>query len=925
MKCLTDMRQEMENRRSQNKQAVLEQLNRPRAPVLPPNPTIGRIRESTPVAMASQVAQVASPTVPPPPPPSFSAAKPITKAQTEAMLKGGAALLVTPIPDGYRALSKHDADELYALRDAALALRLISWDFETDADQDEGVDILNDKMVGMSFSFQSNTAFYIPVGHDSYGANWDVEAVIEAFRPLWESEEVLKIAFNIKFEHQMLLRYGVRMPYVNVADPMIMVQMTACLEEVALKSVVPHILPYLFDKFGDSVLLESYTHEELAPYYIASGDENQIIADPDRDGYSLPLAEWKERKQRELFWDAFVTPFREITKVTVQDGVYKSGKNKGTAKTKVIRRSFNEMPMDKKTVGYGCKDSDWALQVYLALKPMLDKDNLMVVHDLLDCPFMMVLGEVELQGWRVEPELLHEMYAKADKVLNEEVHPELEKELYALIDLRAPQCVEIDNSLEKRIIVPSGSYAMGKWRRKDVFLEIKTAKVFNWGSTQHLQWLFYHVLGFNPAKLEISRSGKTGLPSTGEDDIDKLIYANPNMPLFRSLLKLREYKKMRDTYAKALIDAAREGTNRVHASLRLVSTWRLACKGPNLQNIPRLDNDNVGIRKTFIAPPGRTLVSCDYSQIELRVMAYYARDKAMKDAFYKGQDLHSRVAKEVWKLDCAVEEVKKKYKAFRYRAKAVNFGICYGSTEYGLHATLNEENLKKAVTEGKQFEEVPLSECATIISNYKATFPGIVTYAMEQISFARANGYVETIFGHRRPIPQINHANEWVRKKEENKCMNTPIQGSASDIIRLAMVNLAREFRRRASFDPRWRDVYMVMQIHDDLLVECPIEMAVEVARVVKEVMEWPINSFLQAIGRGHIDFDVPIVGDPAIGRVWANVLDVSIDEEGRAKVHVKEKKSEALDITLDDLTDADMQVYRGAGIEVWRGETRVA
>jgi DNA polymerase-1 len=246
------------------------------------------------------------------------------------------------------------------------------------------------------------------------------------------------------------------------------------------------------------------------------------------------------------------------------------------------------------------------------------------------------------------------------------IYNELKEQLYAMF----PEY----HDEERNLVVPSGKFGMGTYRKQAVSLEIKSAKSFNWGSTQHLQWLFFYVLGMDPNKLKIARSGKTGLPSTGADEIDKMIFANPNVPFFRTLLKMREYEKIRDTYAKGMLQWVKAETNRIHASLKLVRTWRLSCSRPNLQNIPRLDNDNIGIRKACYARPGYMLCSTDFSQIELRVVAFYADDANMKDAYRKNQDLHSRVAKEVWKLECAVEEVKKKYKMFRYKAKAVNFG-----------------------------------------------------------------------------------------------------------------------------------------------------------------------------------------------------------------------------------------------------------
>lgn len=921
MQALQKMREEME-RRKQNaltkSRANKEKGSRPTLPPrnpVPENATIGRVLHTTPVEASHGVRDYT-------PPVTLSNTKPLSKAQAEALLKGGSAALADAIPEGYRAISCNQKDEALLVAAYCWAEGLISFDFETNADQEEGVDILEDKIVGMSVSWKPFVAVYFPTMHDNYAANWNVEDLLAIFRELWESEDILKIAFNLKFEHQILLRYGIEMPYVNVADPMIMVQMTAQFDELALKTITSEVLPYLFDKYAEEVLTENLSEEELAELYIEPGDEDKWVwIDVWKNGKmtkdEITVARQKEDRQKAIFWDLFVVPFKKVTERTVLDGYYKTttkNAKKGDPKFKTIRVSFNEMPVDKKTVDYGCKDSDWALQVYLKLKPILEAEGLMVVHDLLDAPFMQVLGEMELNGWRWNPDRLQAMFDDANGVLEKEVYPLLQKQLEELVE---------DNMEDGELIVPAGRYYMGKHRKQDVHLEIKSAKPFNWNSTQHLQWLFFHVLHLNPNELGIGRSKKTGLPSTGADEIDKMIFANRDMAFFRTILKMREYEKIRDTYAKGMLQWVKEETHRIHAMLKLVRTWRLSCGKPNLQNIPRLDNDNIGIRKACYARPGYMMCSTDFSQIELRVVAYYAKDENMKDAYRKNQDLHSRVAKEVWKLECAVEEVKKKYKAFRYKAKAVNFGIVYGSTEYGLYNNLNSDALHKSVMEDVEYIEITLEECKNTIDNYKATFPGLVEYAHEQISFARENGYVQTLFRHRRAIPDINHPWDSVRKSAENQCMNTPVQGTAADFIRLAMVNYAKELKARAKVDPRWKEVRMVIQIHDDLITEFPAEMAKEVAVVQKEVMERDVNIFLEQIG-APADFDVPIIADPAVGSIWANLLDLDYKEDGEVCVYLKETKAEALDVTLDDLSEEEVDLYQAAGISGYIGKERV-
>jgi DNA polymerase-1 len=249
-----------------------------------------------------------------------------------------------------------------------------------------------------------------------------------------------------------------------------------------------------------------------------------------------------------------------------------------------------------------------------------------------------------------------------------------------------------------------------------------------------------------------------------------------------------------------------------------------------------------------------------------------------------GGDMHSSTAREVFKLPCSVEEVKKLYKPYRYRAKKVNFGLVYGMTEYGLS---KDPQMHMTVQEAKAF-----------IEQYMQTYPGVRGYEQSMIDFARKYGYVETMFGHRRPIPEINSPNKWLAKKGENKAMNTPIQGSAADIIALAMVNIRK-------YAPRY--IKPVIQIHDELINEVPVEYAVEAAKIIKEIMERPIEGFSEIM---------PIVAEPYVGKIWRHALDISWDIDGTPYVKPKKERKEATDVTYDDIEYA-MHLYKMAGIQV--------
>jgi len=582
---------------------------------------------------------------------------------------------------------------------------------------------------------------------------------------------------------------------------------------------------------------------------------------------------------------------------------YKSGPNKGLPKTKKFSRSrtFNELPITQEIIDYSCSDSDWALGIYYKLLPILIAEGMMEVITEIDIPRMMVLGEYELAGWKINPNKLIAMGHIADRALKGEyddagtlIKEGLEAKLQEVL-------VEVtrgyaDMKEDGQVIVPAGSYDMGKWKGDPTILKISTPRPFTWGSTQHLAWLFFHVLKVSTAGLD--RSKTTGMPATGKKNIDAIIEsyeASSDNKFMKVLNEKRKYDKIKSTYVGSYDDESgkyvggmlqfcRADTHKLHTCLNLVNTWRLASKKPNLQNIPRADNDPMGIRGVFEAPDydpkkdysglrspltrptvyintnklsGKTVwVGADYSQVELKVLAWYAGEQGMIDVLAHGGDLHAKAALDVFKLPCKLEEVAKLYKPARYRAKKVNFGLVYGMTEYGLSA---DPKMCMTVDEAKNF-----------IAQYMATYPGVRQYQHDLIAYARQHGYVETMFGHRRPIPEINSPNKWLRKKGENKAMNTPIQGSAADIIAAAMVNLRREA-------PKW--LKPVIQIHDELMCETPVEYAIEGCKILQSIMERPVDGFSDIM---------PLIAEPSVGKIWSHALDLKHDEHGAPYVHPK-------------------------------------
>jgi len=345
---------------------------------------------------------------------------------------------------------------------------------------------------------------------------------------------------------------------------------------------------------------------------------------------------------------------------------------------------------------------------------------------------------------------------------------------------------------------------------------------FNINSTPQLRTILFDKL-----QLPVLRKTKTG-PSTDASVLEELAEQGYELP--RLLIEFRQIDKLKGTYYDALPQLVNPRTGRIHSSFRqaVAATGRLSSSDPNLQNIPIRTETGAEIRKGFIPADGFLFVTADYSQIELRVLAHFSGDPAFVDAFRSGADIHRQTAGIIFGV--SVDEVTPEMRA---AAKTVNFATLYGQGAFAL-----SQNLGISVAEAKEF-----------IENYFARFPDVRRYLDEQIEKARACGYVETISGRRRYIPEINSRNYNIRAFGERAATNAPVQGSAADIIKLAMIAIHREIAGT--------DIRMLLQVHDELVFEAPIDQAEHARSLVKRLME---NAF---------ELRVPLEVVTGVGSDW--------------------------------------------------------
>ena len=326
-----------------------------------------------------------------------------------------------------------------------------------------------------------------------------------------------------------------------------------------------------------------------------------------------------------------------------------------------------------------------------------------------------------------------------------------------------------------------------------------------------------------------AKKTKTGQYSTNEEILEKLRNKNP---IVGKILDYRGLKKLLSTYIDALPQLINPKTNRVHTSYNqtVTSTGRLSSSNPNLQNIPVRDEQGKEIRKAFIANENSVFMSCDYSQIELRIMAHLSGDENMLEAFNCGHDIHAATAAKIYKVP--IGEVTSD---MRRKAKTANFGIIYGISIFGLSERLN----------------IPRGEAKELIEGYFETYPKVKEYMDNSIALAKKTGYVETLLGRKRYLPNINSANSVVRGFAERNAINAPIQGTAADIIKIAMGRIQRRFENENI------NAKMTMQVHDELNFTVPNGELEMVKKLVVEEME------------NALKLDVPVIADCGVGESW--------------------------------------------------------
>ena len=345
---------------------------------------------------------------------------------------------------------------------------------------------------------------------------------------------------------------------------------------------------------------------------------------------------------------------------------------------------------------------------------------------------------------------------------------------------------------------------------------------FNINSTKQLGELLFEKLGLPPVKKT-----KTGY-STNADVLEKLKNKHPIIP---AVMDYRMLTKLKSTYADGLMKEIR-ADGRIHTTFQnlVTATGRLSSTDPNLQNIPVRTDLGAEIRKMFVPEKGNVLVDADYSQIELRVLAHIAGDKTMQQAFIDGVDIHTATASQVFGVPMAeVTHLQRRH------AKAVNFGIVYGISEFSLAEDIG----------------VSRYEAKAYIDSYLANYQGVRAYMKQVVADAREKGYTQTLYGRRRYIPELKSSNFNIRSGAERIALNTPIQGTAADLIKLAMIRVEQ------ALEKDFPEAKLLLQVHDELIVECPEAMAQAVAQRVSQEME------------NVAKLSVPLKAEAKIGKSW--------------------------------------------------------
>lgn len=447
----------------------------------------------------------------------------------------------------------------------------------------------------------------------------------------------------------------------------------------------------------------------------------------------------------------------------------------GKGKNQIL---FSEVPIQEAS-DYSCEDADMTLRLLHEMAPKLEVLELLSLFDEIEVPLIPVLMEMEAKGVLVDLDLLSGMGEEFEGELNQ-----LEQQIYEL-----------------------------------------AGEDFNVNSPQQLQSILFEKL-----QLPRGKKTKTGY-STDSEVLEGLIQEHP---IAEKILDYRVLNKLKNTYIEALPKLVDPDTGRIHTSFNqtVATTGRLSSSEPNLQNIPIRTEAGRRIRRAFVAPGGRVLLSADYSQIELRIMAHLSKDERLQEAFRRGEDIHVSTAAAIF--DCPIEAVDEMR---RRQAKTVNFGVMYGMGSVSL---------------GKQLG-IPSAEAKDFINSYFERFSGVARYIEETKETARRNGYVTTLLNRRRYMPELESTAPQVRAFAERTAVNMPIQGSAADLIKKAMISIQEWI---------WKDgvpADMLIQVHDELVFE------------VDEGVVEQVRDSVTARMEKALELDVPILVEAAWGRTWAD------------------------------------------------------
>ena len=579
----------------------------------------------------------------------------------------------------------------------------IAIDTETNS-----LDSLSAKLLGISFCFKANEAYFIDLRNQSnqadlFGSQKNNHNWLEKIKVIIEDESIEKIGHNIKYDLQVLENYNI------------------------------NIKGKIFDTMIASYLLNPENRQH------------------NLDSLSFAELNWEKISSTELLGDK---------------------KNK-----------FEDVDPEKLSL-YSCEDVDCTFKLKEILEKKLKKEKLLELFNTMEIPLIKVLSEMERNGIMLDIGFLKKLGDKITKEINN-----LTKKIHDLANTK-----------------------------------------FNINSTKQLKEVLYEKLNISPTGI---KKTKTGF-STAGDELEKIKHLHPIIELIQ---EYRELKKLSSTYVESLPQLISPLDKRIHTSFNqtITATGRLSSSDPNLQNIPTRTELGNKIRQAFTASPGKNLLSLDYSQIELRIMAHLSEDKNLISAFQNKLDIHKSTAANINKIK--LEEVSYQ---LRQQAKAINFGILYGQGPHGL----------------SQNAGIPYQQAREFINQYFLSYPQVKEFIDKTISMASKQGHTSTMFGRIRPIPEINSSEIMKKKAAERMAINSPIQGSAADIIKMAMIKISSEIKNQT-------DIKMLLQVHDELIFEVDNDKINYYYQKIKEIME------------NVVELKVPLLIEARSGKNWGEMENI--------------------------------------------------